>query len=149
MELWIKKYQSSMLHSQKWGGLEMSERFLDSVGNFFHISYTENERKRDEYDRLYEYLKSKEIQVRQRIEKAESAKRSYESKSNGLPAGKIPAREFEDKRHQKDDTLSALMTHFQHSLDNVTHAKSRAYSKYLEYKAKAVAEEREAAAKKK
>ncbi|CAG9614824.1 hypothetical protein BACCIP111899_04057 [Bacillus rhizoplanae] len=127
----------------------MPEHFLDRVGNVFHISYTENERKRDEYHRLHEYLKSKEIQVRQRIEKAESAKRSYEAKSTGLPSGKIPAREFEDKRQQKDDTLSGLMTHFQHSLDNVTHAKSRAYSKYLEYKAKAEAEEREAAAGKK
>ncbi|MGG0238029.1 hypothetical protein [Bacillus rhizoplanae] len=127
----------------------MPEGFWDYAGNLLHIGYTENERKRDEYDRLYEYLKSKEIQVRQRIEKAESAKRSYESKSNGLPAGKIPAREFEDKRHQKDDTLSGLMTHFKDSLDSVTHAKNRAYNKYLEYKAKAVAEEREAAAKKK
>ncbi|RCK12587.1 hypothetical protein DT075_09300 [Bacillus licheniformis] len=31
----------------------MSEGFWDSVGNFLHISYTENERKRDEYKKLY------------------------------------------------------------------------------------------------
>ncbi|MGG2093527.1 hypothetical protein AB1283_12605 [Bacillus sp. S13(2024)] len=127
----------------------MPESFLDRVGNFFHIGYTENERKRDDYDQLYEYLKSKEIEVRQHIEKAESAKRSYEAKSNGLPSEKIPAREFEEKRQQKDDILSGIITYFKQSLDNVTYAKNRAYSKYLEYKAKAEAEEREAAARKK
>lgn len=127
----------------------MSERILDQVGNFLHIGYTENERKRDKYNRLYEYLKDKEIRVKECIDNAESAKKSYEGTSNSLPVGKIPAREFEDKRQQKDTTLSELMTHFHQSLDNVTHAKNKAYSKYLEYKAKAVAEEREAAAGKK
>ncbi|PEA52457.1 hypothetical protein CON64_23525 [Bacillus pseudomycoides] len=124
----------------------MPESFLDSVGNFFHIGYTENERKRDQYDKLYEYLKSEESKVRQHIEKAESAKRGYESKGNDLPFGKIPAREFDDKRRQKDDTLSGLMNHFHSSLDNITYAKNTAYNKYVEYKAKAEAEDKAAAA---
>ncbi|MFI8707917.1 hypothetical protein ACIGHG_12700 [Bacillus sp. NPDC077411] len=127
----------------------MPETFLDSLGNFFHIGYTDNERKRDQYDKLYEYLKSKEIELRQHIEKAESAKRGYEAQSNNLPLGKIPAREFDDKRREKDDTLSRLMTQFHSSLDSITHAKSTAYNKYLEYKAKAEAEDQAAAAGKK
>ncbi|MDC2866672.1 hypothetical protein [Bacillus sp. BP-3] len=124
----------------------MPETLADKIGNFFHIGYTENERKRDQYDKLHDYLKSKESEVRNKIEKAESAKRAYESKSNNLPLGKIPAREFEDKRREKDDKLSSLMTQFHSSLDSITHAKNTAYQKYLEYKAKAEAEDQAAAA---
>lgn len=124
----------------------MSENTIDRIGNFFHIGYTENERKRDQYDKLYEYLKSKEQKLRGDIQHVESAKREYESQSKGLPLGKIPAREFEDKRLQKDDILSGVMIYFQQSLSDVEHAKNKAYNKYSEYKAKAEAEDRAASA---
>lgn len=36
----------------------MPDNFLDKLGNFFHISYTEYERKRDKYSKLVSKLKS-------------------------------------------------------------------------------------------
>ena len=66
-------------------------------------------------------------------------RRDYESKSNGLEANKIPAVEFEQKRHEKDEELHTLVSYFKSALSDVG-CKSTAYAKYLEYKAKAESE---------
>ncbi|CAM4276970.1 hypothetical protein BAMA_07910 [Bacillus manliponensis] len=127
----------------------MGESFFDSVGNFFGIGYTTNERKRDEYSELYRYLKRKEKELEKDLKDATSAIKSYHKKDGTLHANKVPAREFEAKRPQKDEELSQFITHFEAALIDVGNAASQAYSKWLEYKAKAEAEEREAAAQNK
>lgn len=127
----------------------MGEKFIDSVGNFFHISYTTNERKRDEYEKLYHYLKRKETELEKDIKEAVSAIKSYKKKDGSLHANKVPAREFEEKRPIKDEELSQFVTHFEAALIDVENAANQAYNKWMEYKAKAEAEEREAAAQNK
>ncbi|HEK9100045.1 hypothetical protein KFD70_10435 [Bacillus pfraonensis] len=127
----------------------MGEHLIDSIGNFLHISYTDSERKRDNYDKLHGYLQAKEGKLRTLIEQAESAKRSYEGSSHGLPQDKIPAREFEAARHKKDSELTETINYFRQMLGDVTSAKNKAYYKWEEYKSKADAEnkaEAEAAA---
>lgn len=113
---------------------ELYNAFLNASG------FTESARKRDRYDDLHDYLKDKERELQQLIQDAESAKREYESKSNGLEANKIPAVEFEQKRHEKDEELNTLVSYFKSALSDVGSAKGTAYAKYLEYKAKAETE---------
>ncbi|PFD10681.1 hypothetical protein CN269_30780, partial [Bacillus thuringiensis] len=84
---------------------ELYNAFLNASG------FTESARKRDRYDDLHDYLKDKERELKQFIQEAESAKREYESKSNGLEANKIPAVEFEQKRHEKDEELHTLVSY--------------------------------------
>lgn len=112
----------------------MYNAFLNASG------FTESARKRDQYDKLHDELKDAERELQQLIQDAESAKRDYESKSNGLEANKIPAVEFEQKRHEKDEELNTLVSYFKSTLSDVGSAKGTAYAKYLEYKAKAEAE---------
>ena len=50
-------------------------------------------------------------------------RRDYESKSNGLEANKIPAVEFEQKRHEKDEELHTLVSYFKSALSDVGSAK--------------------------
>ena len=113
---------------------ELYNAFLNASG------FTESARKRDQYDKLHDELKDAERELQQLIQDAESAKRDYESKSNGLEANKIPAVEFEQKRHEKDEELHTLLSYFKSALSDVGSAKGTAYAKYLEYKAKAEAE---------
>ncbi|GAB6433194.1 hypothetical protein bcgnr5372_50570 [Bacillus luti] len=113
---------------------ELYNAFLNASG------FTESARKRDQYDKLHDELKDAERELQQLIQDAESAKRDYESKSNGLEANKIPAVEFEQKRHEKDEELNTLVSYFKSTLSDVGSAKGTAYAKYLEYKAKAEAE---------
>ncbi|AJQ59921.1 hypothetical protein CON48_21915 [Bacillus thuringiensis] len=113
---------------------ELYNAFLNASG------FTESARKRDRYDDLHDYLKDKERELKQFIQEAESAKREYESKSNGLEANKIPAVEFEQKRHEKDEDLNTVLSYFKSALSDIGSAKSTAYAKYLEYKAKAESE---------
>ncbi|OTW87916.1 hypothetical protein BK702_11935 [Bacillus thuringiensis serovar cameroun] len=113
---------------------ELYNAFLNASG------FTESARKRDRYDDLHDYLKDKERELKQFIQEAESAKRDYESKSNGFEANKIPAVEFEQKRHEKDEELNTLVSYFKSALSDVGSAIGTAYAKYLEYKAKAEAE---------
>ncbi|KAA0760110.1 hypothetical protein CN931_20685 [Bacillus sp. AFS054943] len=113
---------------------ELYNAFLNASG------FTESARKRDQYDKLHDELKDAERELQQLIQDAESAKRDYESKSNGLEANKIPAVEFEQKRHEKDEKLNTLVSYFKSALSDVGSAKGTAYAKYLEYKAKAEAE---------
>lgn len=113
---------------------ELYNAFLNASG------FTESARKRDQYDKLHDELKDAERELQQLIQDAESAKRDYESKSNGLEANKIPAVEFEQKRHEKDEELHTLVSYFKSALSDVGSAKGTAYAKYLEYKAKAEAE---------
>ncbi|HHT7237827.1 MULTISPECIES: hypothetical protein [Bacillus cereus group] len=102
--------------------------------------FTESARKRDQYDKLHDDLKDTERELKQLIQDAESAKRDYESKGNGLEANKIPAVEFEQKRHEKDEDLNTLLSYFKSVLSDVGSAIGTAYAKYLEYKAKAESE---------
>ncbi|WP_270573179.1 hypothetical protein [Bacillus glycinifermentans] len=120
----------------------MSEGFWDSVGNFFQISYTEYERKRDQYKNLYDYLSDKESDVKSKLSEVKSAKNSYQT--SNLPDMKIPSHEFEDTRHIKDAELKTLITHFDDMLDDIQQAKTKAKSKWEHYKAKAEAEEKKA-----
>ncbi|ASB90515.1 hypothetical protein OZL92_23640 [Bacillus sonorensis] len=120
----------------------MSEGFWDSVGNFLHISYTENERKRDDYKNLYDYLSDKESEVKTKLSEAKSAKASYQA--SNLPDLKIPSHEFEDARHEKDAELKTLIKHFDDMIDDIHNAKTKAKSKWEYYKAKAEAEEKKA-----
>ncbi|KIV69438.1 MULTISPECIES: hypothetical protein [Bacillus] len=113
---------------------ELYTVFLNASG------FTESARKRDQYDKLHDYLKDQERELKRFIQDAESAKRDYESKSNGLEANKIPAVEFEQKRHEKDEELNTLLSYFKSALSDVGSAIGTAYAKYLEYKAKAEAE---------
>ncbi|MBJ8029916.1 hypothetical protein [Bacillus cereus group sp. N21] len=123
----------------------MGENMIDSIGNFLHIGYTDSERKRDNYDKLYEYLKDKENELKKLIHDVESAKTAYEGMGQELPQDKIPAREFVVKRREKDSELSELIRYFKTTLDDVAAAKNKAYHKWTEYKAKADAEDKEAA----
>ncbi|PEL21444.1 hypothetical protein COF37_04280 [Bacillus wiedmannii] len=117
----------------------MSGNIIDSLLEFF--GYTENKRKRDQYDKLYNYLKSKEKELEKLMQEITSAKKRYDGKNGSVPADKIPAREFEAKRRQKDEDFSKTINYFSEALDNVNYAKNRAYQKWEEYKAKAIAEE--------
>lgn len=123
----------------------MADNFIDSVGNFLHIGYTDSERKRDNYDKLYKYLKDKESELKKIIHDVGSAKTAYEGTGQELPQDKIPAREFVGKRREKDSELSELIRYFEKTLDDVTSAKNKAYYKWEEYKAKADAEDKETA----
>lgn len=123
----------------------MGENIIDSIGNFLHIGYTDSERKRDNYDKLYEYLKDKENELKKRILDVESSKTAYEGTGQELPQDKIPAREFVGKRREKDSEISELIRYFKQTLDDVTAAKNKAYHKWAEYKAKVDAEDKEAA----
>lgn len=96
---------------------ELYNAFLNASG------FTESARKRDRYDDLHDYLKDQERELKQYIQEAESAKRDYESKSNGLEANKIPAVEFEQKRHEKDEELHTLVSYFKSALSDVGSAK--------------------------
>lgn len=96
---------------------ELYNAFLNASG------FTESARKRDRYDDLHDYLKDKERELKQFIQEAESAKREYESKSNGLEANKIPAVEFEQKRHEKDEDLNTVLSYFKSALSDVGSAK--------------------------
>ncbi len=44
-------------------------------------------------------------------------------KSNGLEANKIPAVEFEQKRHEKDEDLNTVLSYFKSALSDVGSAK--------------------------
>ncbi|MEC1262249.1 hypothetical protein P9D34_17865 [Bacillus swezeyi] len=120
----------------------MSESFWDSAGNFLHISYTENERKRDDYKNLYDFLSDKESEVKTKLSDAKATKKAY--KTNNLPDMKIPSHEFENARHEKDADLKDLIKHFDDMLDDIQSAKTKAKSKWEHYKAKAEAEEKKA-----
>ncbi|PEJ23926.1 hypothetical protein CN887_18295 [Bacillus pseudomycoides] len=122
----------------------MSGSLVDSFLEFF--GYTESKRKRDQYDKLHDYLKSKEKELEKLIEEIESAKKRYDAKNGGLSSDKIPAREFEVKRPQKDQEYSKTISYFREALGNVRSAKSRAYQKWEKYKAQAISEEQTAAA---
>lgn len=113
---------------------ELYNAFLNASG------FTESARKRDKYDKLHDDLKDAERELKQLIQDAESSRRDYESKSNGLEANKIPAVEFEQKRHEKDEELNTLISYFKAALSDIRSAKSTAYAKWLEYKAKAESE---------
>ncbi|OLF94602.1 hypothetical protein CHCC14820_1653 [Bacillus paralicheniformis] len=123
------------------GAAALSEGFWDSVGNFLHISYTENERKRDEYKNLYDFLSDKESDVKTKLAEVDASLKAYNS---NLPDLKIPSHEFEDTRHEKDAKLKELVKHFKDMVDDIQSAKSKAKSKWEYYKAKAEAEEKKA-----
>ncbi|GGE59380.1 hypothetical protein [Priestia taiwanensis] len=122
----------------------MPDGFWDSFGNVLGIGYTENERKRDEYSELYFYLKSRRERIERHIEKVETAYGTYfERSSSLLQSNKIPAYEFENKRGEKDVELSDLLGDFRQARDDIASAQSRAYSKWLMYRERAEAENRE------
>ncbi|MDA1476196.1 hypothetical protein [Bacillus changyiensis] len=122
---------------------------LDSLGNSLGICYTDNERKRDEYEELYDDLKEQKDKMDKKLSELKIQKDGYLNNCDTLLSGKkkladaIPAWAFEAKRKEKDQELKLLLKHFTDLVDDVESAKNQAKLKWEEYKQAVKAEKAE------
>ncbi|NPC93928.1 hypothetical protein HOO54_17330 [Bacillus sp. WMMC1349] len=116
---------------------------LDSIGNNIGICYTDNERKRDEYEELYDDLKEQEEGFKNKLEVLKTKKINYESCDGVLSEVDIPSWMFEATRRKKDVELQILINYYNGKLDELQKAKTQAMSKWEHYKTQAKAEKKD------
>lgn len=110
----------------------MGESFLDGLGNCFGINYTQNERKRDKYKRLYTGIDSKITKINNKMDKAASRWSSYCSYESPS-ALDAPAAAYMDAKQKLDEDYGTITRRIAQDLSDAQRASSIAYQKYSHY----------------
>ncbi|EUJ33940.1 hypothetical protein MFLO_01940 [Listeria floridensis FSL S10-1187] len=107
----------------------------------FGFGRTPTEVKRDDYDKLHDYLKEAVREHDKRIDEAEKFIKSYQNSVPNLSNSKIPSNHFDVKREKLTDKLKKDLSREKEKRSELVSARSKAYEKYEEYKAQVVHEE--------
>lgn len=99
-----------------------------------------SEKKRDDYHKLYEKLKSAISEHDKKVSEANSAYSSYIGTVPDLSHSNIPSNDFEMSREQLNEKLKRYFQLDQEKRQSLVAAKDKAYERYLHYKNLAIKE---------
>lgn len=101
---------------------------------------SDTERKRDEYQELYEKLKDAISEHDEKVSEANAAYNSYVGTAQNLSQTEIPSNDFEKSREELNEKLKAYFQQDQDKRSSLVAAKNKAYERYLHYKNLAIKE---------
>lgn len=108
---------------------------------------TENDRKRDEYNKLYGKLQNAIEKHDNIIAEVEGSFSSYTGSVPNLSNTKVPSNDFDPKREELTSDLSRYINHERQKRSDLVSAKNQAYHRYIHYKNLALKEAEERAEK--
>ncbi|MBC1430903.1 chorismate synthase [Listeria seeligeri] len=114
----------------------------------FDFAKTPTEKKRDDYDKLHDYLKDAIKEHDEKMADVESDLKAYKNGMPDMPNKGIPANPFMEKNDKVLERLEKYVNKEKDKRKSLTNARDKAHQKYLEYKAMAVKEEAAEKAKK-
>ncbi|HDT8950052.1 TPA: chorismate synthase [Listeria monocytogenes] len=109
---------------------------------------TPTEKKRDEYDKLHDYLKDALKKHDEKMAEVKSDLSAYKKGMPDMPSKGIPANPFVEKNEKVLEQLEKYIDKEKGKRASLKSAIDTAYRKYLEYKALAIKEEKAEQAKK-
>lgn len=113
-----------------------------SITNFWK---TPTEIKRDDYDKLHDYLKDALKKHDEKMSEVKSDLSAYKKGMPDMPTDSIPANPFVEKNEKVLEQLEKYINKEKEKRASLNSAINKAYEKYLEYKGLAI---KEAAAEK-
>ncbi|MFP7493395.1 hypothetical protein SFC66_06355 [Terribacillus saccharophilus] len=109
--------------------------------DFLH--YSENERKRDQYEKLYKKLEDKKAEHDRLIQEAEDTFSAYKSSMPCVPEDSMPFHDFLPAQERLDSEFSDYIEDEREYRSKLDAASSQAYERYLYYNQKAIDEDKE------
>ncbi|MFU0791783.1 MAG: BBP1-C domain-containing protein [Virgibacillus proomii] len=104
---------------------------------------TENEKKRDDYYRLYVRLQSAKTEHDKLVNEAEASYSSYKSTIPNLLNNKVPSNDFDPKREELEAELRRHFYYEKSKRSELARAATRAYDRYKYYERLAIQEAEE------
>lgn len=101
---------------------------------------TENDRKRDEYNKLHGKLQKAIEKHDNIIAELEGSFSSYTGTVPNLSNTKVPSNDFDPKREELTSNLTRYINHERQKRSDLVSAKNQAYQRYTHYKGLALKE---------
>lgn len=108
---------------------------------------TDNDRKRDAYEKLYNKLQDALDKHNTKVSEAEASYSSYTGSVPNLSNSKVPSNDFDPKREELNSKLTKYLNDEKQKRIELVSASNQAYQRYIHYKNLAMREAEERAEK--